>query len=75
LVAIFTAIHRDSFSFDPNQSSDLPTVFQIGTARAKRMRHYPMTTWYDSLSSKDLLEACVAFAIGLTFVMAFRWKK
>jgi len=34
-----------------------------------------MHLWYDSLSSKDLLEACVAFAMGLTFVIAFRWKK
>ena len=24
---------------------------------------------------KDLLEACVVFAMGLTFVIAFRWKK
>jgi len=34
-----------------------------------------MHLWYDSLSSKDLLEACVAFAMGFTFVIAFRWKK
>ena len=33
-----------------------------------------MHLWHDSLSSKDLLEACVAFAMGLTFVIAFRWK-
>ena len=34
-----------------------------------------MHLWHDSLSSKDLLEACVVFAMGLTFVIAFRWKK
>ena len=33
-----------------------------------------MHLWYDSLSSKDLLEACLAFAMGLTFVIAFRWR-
>jgi hypothetical protein len=34
-----------------------------------------MLIWPDALSSKDLLEACVVFAMGLTFVIAFRWKK
>jgi hypothetical protein len=35
-----------------------------------------MHLWHDSLSSKDLLEACVVFAMGLSFVViAFRWKK
>jgi hypothetical protein len=28
-----------------------------------------------ALSIKDLLEACVVLAMGLTFVIAFRWKK
>jgi len=30
---------------------------------------------HDPLSSKDLLEACVVFGMGLSFVMAFRWEK
>jgi hypothetical protein len=34
-----------------------------------------MHLWSDTLSSKELLEACVVFAMGLTFVIAFRWKK
>jgi hypothetical protein len=34
-----------------------------------------MHLWHDSLSSKDLLEACAAFAMGLTFVNAFRWEE
>ena len=34
-----------------------------------------MRLWPDSLSSKDLLEACVAFAMGLALVIAFRWKR
>jgi len=34
-----------------------------------------MHLWHDPLSSKDLLEACVVFGMGLTFVDAFRWKK
>ena len=34
-----------------------------------------MHLWPEALSSKDLLEACVVFAMGLTFVIAFRWKK
>jgi hypothetical protein len=34
-----------------------------------------MLLWHDPLSSKDLLEACVVFAMGLMFVIAFRWKK
>ena len=50
--------------FDSNQSS----ATRIG-------RGLVMHLWYDSLSSKDLLEACVAFAMGFTFVIAFRWKK
>ena len=31
--------------------------------------------WHDPLSSKDLLEACVVFAMALIFVSAFRLKK
>jgi hypothetical protein len=34
-----------------------------------------MHLWHDAVSSKDLLEACVVSAMGLTFVIAFRWKK
>jgi hypothetical protein len=34
-----------------------------------------MHLWRDAQSSKDLLEACVVFAMGLTFVMSIRWKK
>jgi len=35
-----------------------------------------MHVWpHDPLSSKDLLEACVVFAMALTFVIAFRLKK
>jgi hypothetical protein len=34
-----------------------------------------MHLWHDPLSSKDLLEACVVFGMGLTFVIGFRWKK
>jgi hypothetical protein len=30
---------------------------------------------FHSVVIKDLLEACVVFAMGLTFVIAFRWKK
>jgi hypothetical protein len=69
-LAIFAAIRRASSGFDPNQSLDLPTVFQMGTGGGLVMH-----LWHDSLSSKDLLEACVVFAMGLTFVIAFRWKK
>jgi hypothetical protein len=34
-----------------------------------------MHLWHNPLSSKDLLEACVVFAMAFTFVIAFRWKR
>jgi hypothetical protein len=34
-----------------------------------------MHFWHDPLSSKDMLEACVVFEMGLTFAMAFRWQR
>jgi len=34
-----------------------------------------MSLWRNPLSGKDLLEACVVFAMALTFVIAFRWKR
>jgi hypothetical protein len=33
-----------------------------------------MHLWHDPVSSKDLLEGCVVFAMALTFVITFRWK-
>jgi hypothetical protein len=63
-LAIFAGDPPRLIQFDSNQSS----ATQIG-------RGLVMHLWYDSLSSKDLLEACVAFAMGLTFAIAFRWKK
>ena len=35
----------------------------------------PNAQWVGAQLIEDLLEACVVFAMGLMFVIAFRWKK
>jgi hypothetical protein len=64
-LAILAAIRRASSSLILIKVQICQTVLQW------RSKYASM----DSLSSKDLLEACVAFAVGLTFVIAFHWMK